>query len=415
MMNRKLKKTLSLIAGFAAGFFFAGGVCFDATLLIDFMNGELSFGAACFILAISILINFGCMLLIIYFNRVFDEGEGIVQKTTFKGRWPMNVLFVSLVLVVFYSVTYINDRQADSLLRNQRQASPLILFIAVMIAAVVYIRNYHRLIPRNRQVKAAEKIYSLNQRRFTFIAEEFLAEGGIRGTVQGEIRSGDRAFAHSGSQDSVKVRIGRIYTDGMKVSRAKDQKATIYLNTLGNASFTWHDFVVVSNTVTGHTVHKRIDAENPRISGMLSVYSEYVEDSRFMSTFIFDCVHGHYLVPAKTEDQSALSGDITEAMSGSHNVLFQSVSSSREPDKSVFPVFTDWDALSRYENIMDDEKTLVLIMDFPQATEMLGKGYEGIVINPFGPSSLYLSREYIASIKSLEGYRKEFILKEDSE
>lgn len=415
-MNRKLKKTLSLTAGFTAGFFFVLGVCMDAMLLIDFMNDEISFGAAFVILVFSIIVMFICMWLIIHFNRVFDEGEGIVQKTMFKGRWPMNVLFVSLVMTVLFSMMYIHETQTDTLLRSPGQASPALLILALLAAGFLYVRNYHRFIPRNKQIRAAEKTYSLNRkRRFTFLAEEFLDDGGIRGTVQGELRANDDAYAHSGSQDSVKVKITRITVDGKKVRSVRDRTATIYLKIPDKSSFSWYDFTVLSNTQAGHTLHKRIDAENPRISGMLSAYSEYVDDSRFMSTFIYDCVHGNYLVAAKTDEADAISGDVTEAMSGSHSVLFQAVSSSREPDKSVFPVFTDWDALSRYENVMEDEKTVVLIMDFQQASEMLSKGYEGIVINPFGPSSLYLSKEYIHSIKSLDGYRKEFILKEDSE
>ena len=416
MMNRKIRKTLSLLAGLAAGFFFVLCVCMLAMLAIDFMNGEISPGAAFLVLFFFILIMFGCMCLIIYFNRRFDEGEGIVAKTIFKGRWPMNVLFVSLVMTVLFSMIYINKTQTDSLLRSPGQTSPALFILALLAAGFLYIRNYHRFIPRNKQIKAAEKILSLNRkRRFTFLAEEFLDDGGIRGTVQGELRANDNAYAHSGSQDSIKVKITRIFAEGKKVSSVTDGKATIYISIPDKAPFTWYDFTVLSNTAAGHTLHKRIDAENPRISGMLSAYSEYMDDSRFMSTFIYDCVHGNYLVAAKTDETDALSGDVTEAMNGSHSVLFQAVSSSREPDKSVFPVFTDWDALSRYENIMEDEKTVVLIMDFQQASEMLSKGYEGIVINPFGPSSLYLSKEYIRSIKSLEGYRKEFILKEDSE
>lgn len=416
LMSRNVKKTLAFLAGSTAGIFFVLSVCIDAMMVMDYMHGELSGGAACLILAFSMIVMLVCMIFVIFFNRVFDEGEGIVQKTIFSGRWPMNVLFISLAMTVIFIMAYV-DRYQTGLLRSSLSTSPALFLFAVVFSAVLYLRNYHRFIPRNKQIRAARKTYALKNRRFTFTIERFCDDGSLEGVLNGELHAGDRAFALSGLQKGLKLTVAKILVNGKRVRKTKDTRAVIRVDIpeKGSSDFVWNDFTVISNVRPGHAINRRVVSENPRISGMLSAYGNHLDDNDFMSTFVFDIVHGQYLVPAKTDDESARSGDVTETMRGSHNVMFQSVSSSHEPDKSVFPIFTDWDALSRYENVMEDDKTVVLIMDFQQASGMQMKGYEGIVINPFGPASFYLSPEYIQSIKSLEGYRREFILKEDTE
>lgn len=412
-MSKKVKKTLSLLAGFTAGSFFVMTVCLDAMLIIDVMHQQISFGAACLLLALSMALMLICMLFVIYFNRVFDEGEGIVQKTVFSGRWPMNVLFVSLAMTVLFIMVYAQEYQSSSLLRSPGRVSPLFFILAVVFSGFLYHRNYHRFLPRNRQVAKAEKTYAMKSRKFTFVVEEVLEDGSLLGTVEGEMRVRDSAYVLQGLENEGRMQISRIMYEGRKVRKASDCQAVVFLSSKNPVPV--GQYMVLSNTRPGQSITPRIAAENPRIKGMISSYARHMSDSGFMSTMIYDVVHGHYLVAAKTDDESARSGDVTEAMRGSHSVYFQSVSTSREPDKSVFPVFTDWETLSRYENVMEDEKTVVMIMDFQQASEMLNKGYEGVVINPFGPASFFLSPEYIHTIKNLEGYRKEFILKEDAE
>lgn len=416
-MNKLLKKSLCLSAGLIAGTVFVICIILDVSAFIDAGRGELSVPAAGVIAGMSVGVMFLCMLAIIKLNRGFDEGEGIVQKNLFMGRWPMNTLFASLVATVVFAMIYTNETGRTSLLSSGRNVSPAILTIAILAAAYLYLQNYHRFIPRNRQISRVLKKNSLSKkRRFTFEVEEILEDGTLRGIVCGEVHRGDYAYVYGGQDEKKKVRITKLFASGRKVRRAYDVEAVIYVPEDRNGiAPVYEEHTVLSSVRSGSFPYHVAVAENPRISGLLSVYGSHLEDNRFMSALIYEIVHGHYLTAAKCDDPDANSGDITEAMNGSHNVMFQAVSTSRDPDETVFPVFTDWSTLSRYANVMEDEKSLALIMDFQQASEMLNKGYDGIVINPFGPYPFYLSREYITSIKSLEGYRREFILKEDTE
>lgn len=416
-MSKMLKKTLCLSGGLIAGMFFVFCIILDATAIIDAGRGELSVPAACVIAGMSVGMMFLCMLVMIKLNRRFDEGEGIVQKNLFMGRWPMNTLFASLVAAVVFALIYTNETGRTSLLSSSRNVSPAILTVAILAAGYLYSQNYHRFIPRNRQIVRVLKKNSLaGKRRFTFVVEEILEDGTLRGMASGEVHRGDYAYVYGGLDEKKKVRIAKLYASGRRVRRVSDAEAVICIPEDRNGiAPVYEEHTVLSNVRSISFPYHRAIAENPRISGLLSVYGSHLEDNRFMSALIYEIVHGHYLTAAKCDDPDANSGDITEAMNGSHNVMFQAVSTSRDPDETVFPVFTDWSTLSRYVNVMEDEKSLALIMDFQQASEMLNKGYDGIVINPFGPHPFYLSREYIASIKSLEGYRREFILKEDTE
>lgn len=97
------------------------------------------------------------------------------------------------------------------------------------------------------------------------------------------------------------------------------------------------------------------------------------------------------------------------------SVSFYSVNTAASPDEACLPVFTDWDALSRYGFVIEDPQSTVLIMNFDKCRRLTEQGYSGIVIDPFGPRPFYLGRDYIATLISLKGYQEEFPEEADNE
>jgi hypothetical protein len=407
-MKNQLAKTLYLTVSLAAGFFFALTAGLDSILLIDYSNQEVELSVVIIILVMSFLVMLGTMALIVFCNRRFDIGRGLVQGRLIRSRWAMTTVLMSMILVMITVSGYRSASAERSLLSSPKMNPALIVGVAAIAAIVLYFLNYHRFLPRLSQVERAMKRFSLNGRRFVFLREEVLENGLWAGNVSGEMHTGDKVCVIGSDGSRTQTRVRKIQTDGRPCRSVKDAKAVIELGDRKNGMPSSGSWPAVSGQLPAGTAVPAVTAENPRISAMLSGLSEHYEEADFMSCFVYDVVHGQYLVPAKIQNEGG-SGDITEAIRGSHDVMFLSVSSSRDPDKAVYPLFTDWDALSRYTNVMEDEKSVVLLMSFQQAVEMMHKGYDGMVINPFGPASFFLSDSYVHSITSLEGYREEFI------
>ncbi len=407
-MKNQLAKTLYMIASLAAGFFFALTAGVDCVLLIDYANQEVELSVVIIILAASFLLMLGSMVLIVFFNRRFDRDKGLVQGKLIRSRWAMTTLLMSMILVMITMSGYRQMSTERSLLSASRINPAVIVSIAAVAAIVLYFFNYHRFLPRLSQVERAQKRFSLNRRRFVFLREDELENGLWAGKVSGEMHTGDKVCVIGSDGSRTQSRVRKIQVNGQNRNTAKDEKAVIELGDRKNGMPSSGSWPAVSGQLPVSTAVPAVTAENPRISAMLSGLSDHYEEADFMSCFVYDVVHGQYLVPAKIQNEAGI-GDITEPIKGSHDVMFLSVSSSRDPEKAVFPLFTDWDALSRYSNVMEDEKSVVLLMSFQQAVEMMHKGYDGMVINPFGPASFFLSDSYVHSITSLEGYREEFI------
>ena len=226
------------------------------------------------------------------------------------------------------------------------------------------------------------------------------------------MKKGDQVYILAPGQDPLKAKVSEILTVNGSVKKAADEDCSISLFCPKDPDHQYVPFTVISDILPSYSSDSRVNAENPRISAMIGGYPEMYGDSKFMSVLVYDFVHGQYLVPAKTA-AGGHTTDITEPIRGSHEVAFLSVSTSARPDSPVFPLFTDWNALSKYKAVMDDEDSITLVMNFQQAVAMMSKGYEGMVINPFGPGSFFLSEPFIGSITKLDGYREEFVLKEN--
>ena len=387
---------------------------FIAVMFLDYFDQELSLGALAILLVISGLIMAGTIVLIGWLNRRHDEGEGIVQKNLNLSRWQTNALFASMIMILSISAGYQSGKQ--ELLRmstsSARLPSALAVF-AIAAAGVIYLYNYHNYKPRMQQIRDTEKTGQLNRNRFVFLMEEIREDGRLKGKLQGEIHTGDQVFILRAGRNPVRSKVKKIFFMDRSVRKAADCDVILDVPFPKNGDEAgYEEFTVLSGVMPMARSLQRVTAENPRVSGMLCGVAGRIEDREFISTFIYDALHGNYLVPAKVSDEKEAEADITSPLKGSHDVMFVSVSSASDPEKAVFPVFTDWDALKRYQNVMDDPKTVVLLMTFPQIVQMIRKGYDGMVINPFGPASFFFSLAYIQSITQLQGYREEFLMNE---
>lgn len=99
----------------------------------------------------------------------------------------------------------------------------------------------------------------------------------------------------------------------------------------------------------------------------------------------------------------------------SSDVGFPTLSSRQNPQLKILPVFTDWEALSRWKDMMKERDAVTITADFPMTVELMRKGFSGFVINPFGPQAFYLSDMFAESVMRMPGYREEMLQRKENE
>ena len=79
-----------------------------------------------------------------------------------------------------------------------------------------------------------------------------------------------------------------------------------------------------------------------------------------------------------------------------------------DPSKSVLVLFTDWDALLRYSNILEEDNLQLEVRNIKECFHLIPAKYDSIVINPFGPKSFIITKEFMRHIQEVPGYDELF-------
>ena len=87
---------------------------------------------------------------------------------------------------------------------------------------------------------------------------------------------------------------------------------------------------------------------------------------------------------------------------------FMSVRLNVDPNKSVLVLFTDWDALLRYSNILEETELQLEVRNIKECFHLVPAKYDSIVINPFGPRSFIITKEFMCHIQEVPGYDELF-------
>ncbi len=340
-------------------------------------------------------------------NTVYDEADGYKNNTKRISRWTKNLAFADLWLAFLVIwVLFMAYHGGATFYRGRL----LILWWAVLAAGILYLLRYTRYTRRRAMIRTLKyQASSCDRRRFHFTVLK--AEGNVlEGYVQGTMKENDQVYAIlPGTEQPVAARILTIHAADKEVRKAKDIYARV---TYDAGQYHLTPYTVLSSQRPMHQITPMIQAENPRLSGMVSVYTTEFANSDYISLLNYDICHGQYLIPATFGPDQKNHGDMMEPLPGHARVAFLSVNSELEPDKPCLPVFTDWDALGRYGYIIEEPEAASLVMDFNKCTGLMNQGYTGIVINPFGPRPFYLAKEYVQNLTQLKGYQEEFAAQE---
>ena len=360
------------------------------------------------------------LLVVNLLNMVADKNE--IPKVRIKGlrRWVMSsLLAVFLACVITAGLSTVGPGTRSLFSEKKLQYTRLLLIISCTAAVCLFAKNYDSMLPRRMRINSLVKKESLNgTRRFTLLTESLATDGIhiiVTGKVNGTIRKGDKAVVKYGEKCSPKVRILSIKVNNRKVHSVTDAVASLYITVTQDKreKYYLYKYSVLTGMMTIPENKGIQNTENPGLLAMISGFEKHHDDRVYLSLLNYELIHAKYFICGmlRENDMKVRTGDIMDPLLKNTNVQFPGVFVNGKQDRQLLALFTDWDSLRRWQSAMKDEKACALIADMPQVINMVNKGFQGAVINPFGPKSFFVSPELMNSLRNTRGYREDFLEK----
>lgn len=245
---------------------------------------------------------------------------------------------------------------------------------------------------------AAEK------RRFTFVVDDtfqLLNNCGIvvAGKVHGKVREGDEVYIFKPDGTVMRAQVnGMEIGPRMKASVAENQNVALLLADIKDKREI-AKFSVLTNISPQTEVDVNTAVENPYLLGLSMDYSQYYQDDEYFKLLIHESCHAHFIVPMYLDKEPEKNENGTATFHEGAHMQFRFVAHPEDKTKLVFPVFTDWSALGMWKDVFDKEHPpRTLICRFQDAVAFTKDTRGGIVINPYGPVSVYLPMDLIERI-----------------
>lgn len=249
-------------------------------------------------------------------------------------------------------------------------------------------------------------------RRFTLLVEnakQLSEEEGIMiaGMLYGTLRLGDEVYMLLPNHSMRITRIDGIeVAEGQNADSAENQKVVLQFKEIKDINMVPRYTVITSiRPQEKPTVDTTI--ENPHLLGLSMDYPRLNKDPLYMNLLVFELCHAYFLVPARVAANPVKNEDGTSTFKQDTQVRFPGIQDPSDSNKSAFTIFTDWLALANWKNLFDENHPpKAIIMRFPDVVNVAAGN--GVMLNPFGPTSIFLPAEVIKKITELEGYKQEF-------
>ena len=312
--------------------------------------------------------------------------------------WAKNLFFFGIVGVLIARLvvmTYIVVSQSGA--NASRELTQIYLTAIVLgIAAVIFTQQQYTKMKHQRELKQFEKNAILNgERRYTMMVVESDQDTICTGFVYGEMKVNDTICLHCSDKGDIDATIVEILCDDKQVSSAKHQMVTIRLD------HSCKDFLLKYSVIS--SIQTGADSsiiENPGLSGILREYAKFFMDQEYIGTLVYEiCMSEYYLIKYTNENVD--------------DERFMSVRLNVNPDKAVLVLFTDWNALLRYSNIFEEDEIHMEVRNIKECFHLIPAKYDSIVINPFGPKSFIITKDFMRHIQGVLGYDGLFKKQED--
>jgi hypothetical protein len=229
------------------------------------------------------------------------------------------------------------------------------------------------------------------------------SSGCLYGRISGEIHTGDHVFLLLSDKTVGEATVQKIIKNKKETGKAANAYVTIYVDYDGPVE----KYMVLTDIRPSHQENGYNLEENPYLLAIVNHFREENGDYEYKSSLVSAIRNAVYLVPAKKGKTGIHASDLTARIQENMDVQFLRVSSSTADAGTALPVFTDWDAFSRYRTVMEMPESVSLSLTYKQCSDLSRSSYQGMVINPFGPHPFYLANEFFTQVERIEQLSQE--------
>ena len=280
------------------------------------------------------------------------------------------------------------------------------------------------LFKKNKAVAAADKERTLQKkeekkkierdRRYTLLVEDFFESNRLQGVMvigylHGRVREGDTMYLYQQDQPVKEVHVLAIELGPREmVETAKDCQVGLCLD-LSKAEDVSRYAVVSSIKPVEEERAARI-IENARLFGLTMEYPRLYTNSVYMDALLYEICYAKFLIPLYMDRPPLPKEGGGMAFSQDAVIGFRSLKKADDESQVVFPAFTDEVATMLWKDaFQEDQPKQFATMQLPHLLVEVARGHAGLVINPFGPVSVYLPKELLDSVEQSEVFRKRYV------
>lgn len=234
--------------------------------------------------------------------------------------------------------------------------------------------------------------------RFTLVAENiFTVDEGesiaMAGNLHGKINKGDKFFLiHPKFPAGIIAEADILVVGEETPDTAENCRVAVKIKTNTAADF-FPKYTVLSNIAPQVRVAPNVPLENPYLISMTMEYDRLVKDNEFTYSFMVALLTSRYITPVDMEFTEPYEDGKTHIKDS--KVKFKLLHHPNDNDLLCMPVFTDTAALKLWKGILDPtpegDRAKTMLLAFEQCAD-IGKKNGGIVINPFGPTAVFISK-----------------------
>ena len=258
---------------------------------------------------------------------------------------------------------------------------------------------------REREEAAKQQAKKIVIRRFFLMvtASEDREDGtyGLKGSVHGEIKKGDKIFLHrpNGSVlegtvegiendsdvavDSIKAAVARIivkFTSDIEEGAVPDEVVPFYS--------------VLTCVKPTDAKDPKAPIENPYLVGLTLEYKNYMKDKQYMRLLIKNIADAKFIVPIHPAQP--------DPNGGKPIIKLITLKKSPEDPLPMVPLFTDIAALSAWKELFEKEgKPSIAMLGFKELAKKTQPEGPDFVLNPNGPLTINFPREVVNNIAGL--------------
>jgi len=346
-----------------------------------------------------------CLYVMHVANSIFDSPDKFRDERHLVNRWTKILIFAGFELVGVIGLIFLAINQKNNLHFSVYLNLIALLIVGAMVtSAVLFFRTYDQFRGRKLRVIKLLRRFSNYKRRYYFVGDMGRAinqnDGALVGHAYGEIRVGDIVYIYNSELEPIEKKITRIEINGKSSVRVKNSEATLFFKDIYVDQYL-HRYTVVSDVRSVNEVDKGVMCvDNPYYDGLLKSFDRYFQLEDYTKVLVDAMVDSEYLVPCYVV-MPVNPVDIVDEFNFEGQVAFPHLmhtSNLGSNEKPILGVFTNWEGIYNWPEIMNGMRSNVKMMTFEEIVDIAKSSYSGIVINPFSNYAKFFPNEMLVQI-----------------